>query len=320
MGAVAPALDGVMAAALAEHRDRFNAVVVDARRARSDFDVGALTAALAGPLRETVEACEAAAPGSGGRVLAGIFGPVVELLGRRPGEAGPGVSRDPLIAALPGLAPVLIDEPGAVIAALANAAVHLVRFACPLESWLERVIAAARCGAGAAAVLRVGQVAAWAAGLAHYRDSALLVAATLDGGLLGAALSAPGPLDVTATVTALTADRWWRPGRELPSGPEVAQRVGGFSGFGGPFLALPRLGARHGALAVSSDPGTWLVHADAYGATLTRASPGPLDEAPAPRRRALPHGLRPSAAVATSGLTAAVVPTSYQVLIVEPGR
>ena len=115
-------IDGPMAAALAEHRERCNAVVARASRSYSGFDTAALERQLRGPVRDFVEACERTAPGSGARVLAAVFEPVVELVGQH--RLGGG-THDDLLAALPRLARIVVEEPRRVFGSLANAVVHL---------------------------------------------------------------------------------------------------------------------------------------------------------------------------------------------------
>lgn len=308
-----PAVDGAMAAALEQHRDRFNRIVAEARRGYPDFDTGTLEQLLRGSLRELVDSCERAAPGSGPRILAAIFDAAVALVGQHRLAGG---SHDPLVAALPALARILLDEPRRVFAALANAVFHLHAFGLPVAAWVDRVTSAATSG-DAARTLRVGQLAAWLVGLAHYRDSALDVAATLDEAALGAALGVPtGSID---TLRQLRENRWWRPDRTPTGEWSVAHRVGGFRGFGGPFLALPRVATRDGQLIVSSGADAWLLHADAWGATLTRTEPTGF-EFRSPDPRSVSVGLRPVSIATIPDVTALTVVDSYRVLVMEPGR
>lgn len=312
----APAVGAVLADALETHRDRFNATVAEARRVRPDFDLDRLTSQLRGPVQAAVEAADAAAPGSAPRVLAALFGPVVDLVGQR--RLGSG-SHDGLMSSLARLAPVLVDEPRRLFASAANAVVNLLRSGLPADLWLERVQAAAAVGPDTDAVLRAGQVAAWATGLAHGRDGALQVAATLTDDLLGCALGAPGPLPVTATVERLRHDRWWRPGLGVRAGdrPVVVHRVGGFRGFGGVFLAPPRVGRHEDRIMVLADGGAWDLHADGFGATLTRATPVPVTTGGG-RDGLVPAALRPTAVVEAGDVVAATTASTYHVLVIEP--
>jgi hypothetical protein len=311
--AAAP-LDGPIAVALADHRDRFNAIVAQARRTTVGFDLAMLDREIRGPLRRLVEACDRRSSGSGSRVLAAVFEPVVDLIGQH--RLGGG-THDALLDVLPDLAGVMIDQPRLVFGSLANAIIHLDRYRAPTRAWLDRVRAAAALGADTTTVLRVGQVAAWSLGLAHYRASALDVASTLKDDALNAALGVETPLSADDTVQRLQDDRWWRPGRLPSDRPVVAHRIGGFRGFGGPFLSPPRVGTRDGHIVVCAGREAWTAHADAWGATLTRTQPDDVTFASAPPSSLA--GVQPASAGTVHDIVAVTVATSYRVLIVEPG-
>lgn len=308
-------VDGALAAALAVHRDRCNAVVAQARQSFVDFDVTVLERQIRGPLNATVEACERVAPGSGARVLAALFEPVVALVGQRRLAGG---SHDDLMACLPRLARVLVTDPRVVFGSLANAIVNLGRYGASVDEWLSRVERAAAAG-DMTTTLRAGQVAAWALGLSHFRPSALAVASTLPGAALAAALGHAEALPAGETVKQLQEDRWWQPGRSTPARPAVVHRAGGFRGFGGPFLAPPRAAARAGHIVVCSGDEAWTLHADAWGATFTRTEPDGVEWQP-PHAVFVPAGIRPTTAAAVPDLAAVTVADSYHVLVVAPGR
>ncbi|OOK83150.1 hypothetical protein BZL29_0283 [Mycobacterium kansasii] len=84
-------------------------------------------------------------------------------------------------------------------------------------------------------------------------------------------------------------------------------------------MSPPRVGVRAGHIVVCSGPDAWLLHADAWGATLTRTEPQSIDFSSA-TKAFVPSGVRPVSVAATADITALTVPTSYQVLVVEPGR
>jgi hypothetical protein len=266
--AVAELLDGPMAAALAEERDRCNALVAQARRTRSDLDLDRLAALLRGPLTALVEAADRVAPGSGGRVLRATFGPVLELLATHRLDAGPHVA---LLDALPALAGPVVEQPRLVVASFANALVHLPAHGCSGSLWVERV-AAAGAGRDAPTALAAGQLAAWGVGMAHLRTGALAVARDLPAEVRAAALGEPDPID-DASLAGLAADRWAGAG----SGGGEPRRVGGFRGFGGPFLEAPTVVATPDGIVVRSGADAWRLHADARGATLTRTTAPPSE-------------------------------------------
>jgi hypothetical protein len=304
----------VLPAALADQRDRFNYVVAEGRRTYADFDVTILAQQVQGPLANLVEASERVAPGSGAGVLAAIFGPVVQLVGQH--RLGGG-SHDLLLARLPGMAGLVVADPPRVFGSLANAVVHLQRYRAPVDEWLRRVENAAASG-GVTTTLQAGQVAAWVLGLSHFRDGALAVASTLSDEAFSAAL---GATEVSARAEALEKlrrDRWWRPGHTLSDRPRVVHRVGAFRGFGGTFLSPPRLGTRDDHIVIRAGDDAWALHADAWGATLTRTNPDGVEFA-SPSPAAIPPGVQPYSAAVVSDITALAIPTSYKVLVVEPG-
>lgn len=319
---------GVLAEALDEHRDRCNALIAAAGRAHADFDPDVVVAQLRGPIGELVEACDRITSGAGSRVLAAVFPIVTDLAAQH--RLGAGRGHDALLGRLPALARQVAAEPRLVVGSLANAVVHLEHADVPVDPWLDRIVAVT--DADVPTLLAVGQVAAWALGLAPARASAIDVAARLDDRALAAAFAVPGSLDVGDTVQRLRADRWWRPdaaaARQVPdlggTPPRVARvvaRVGGFRGFGGPFLAPPVVAARGGDIVVRSGPDAWALHADAFGAALSRvADDGSL---PPPARvdaAAIPPGIVPLGIAATADLVAITIASSYQVLVVEPAR
>jgi len=192
-------------------------------------------------------------------------------------------------------------------------------YGVPPGAWLARVERAAVATGDATLTLAAGQVAAWALGLSHFRSSALSVASTLNDVTLGAALGLEGPAPVAETVKRMEEDRWWRPDRPPPDRRAVVHRAGGFRGFGGPFLAPPRAMTRAGAVVICSGDEAWTLHADAWGATLTRTNADGVTSSPPPSVP-VPAGVRPVTAAAVPDLAAVTVATSYQVLVVAPGR
>jgi len=129
-------------------------------------------------------------------------------------------------------------------------------------------------------------VATWRAGAVRFRAAALAAAAALPAPLAVAALGlAPGTAP-GAVLDAHAADPWWWPGRE--QAPGVLRRVGGFRGFGGPWLAVPRVssGATEAGLGchVRADGECWAVLADLHGSAVVR-----LDTTDVPERAPAPH-------------------------------
>ena len=125
---------------------------------------------------------------------------------------------------------------------------------------------------------RLAAVLAWRVGLAHYRAGALAAADALPAEIALAAVD--GAAGVGGGWPALrqalvSADRWSAPGADRTRS-RVVHCVGAFRGFGGAFLVPPRLLRSDGDLLVRSGTDAWILTADAFGATLHRASSGEL--------------------------------------------
>jgi len=268
-------------------RDTFNAQFNAARRQMPALEPERLARFLADTVDPLAAAVHAVAPD---RVAALVFAAYelgLELVGQRLLESRRGTAAieagwRALGAAAPGL---LADDPRRLLAAASNA-VHQLEStpgARP-EEWTQGVAALAPSCPDVESLLRVGQVRAWMAGLAHYRAGALAVAGTLPEPLALAALGASGSF--SALRDRLLADPWFVPGAE--TGPLV-RAVGAFRGFGGVFVAPPRVALHAGHLIATSGGEGWMVAADAFGATFHRARP---DELQADVSATLPAGVQ----------------------------
>ena len=197
-------------------------------------------------------------------------------------HAGRGAfARTPGLAVLLGetfaaLRPALLAAPGSLPGALSNAVENLGPIG---EAWARALPAVASTlpeGASTDTLLDAGAVLAWRLGEARLRERALDRAHTLPVATVRAALDL-GAEDVTAVLARLSADAWNDP--VAPA--DVAWRrvgvVGGFSGFGGPFDAPPRVldGGEPHLFHVVSAGRFYRVDADRYGAHVRpEADPG----------------------------------------------
>ncbi len=175
---------------------------------------------------------------------------------------------------LPFTATFLIQQPQRVAASLVNAAHNISQTpgARPNE-WLETMRAVAPLCADAEHFLQAGQVAAWRAGMAHYRIGALLILKTPDE-KIARVIFGLDAVNVNALHYALMANPWYVPTKdERPRTNDelkIVKRVGSFRGFGGTFLAPPRvMWTKEGFVARDGDE-NYLLFADAFGATLHR--------------------------------------------------
>lgn len=274
-----------LALALERGRGRYNARVAQARR-EGPLDLSRLARALADDVAPAVQAVAAALPRSADTVAESLFDLALELSARDVLGAG---GRHPGVEAawrelLPRLARHLAEAPRRVAAAITNAALHLESMpgVRPAE-WRDALGALADACPDATALLAGGQVLAWRAGAAHWRESALRVWDGLPAPLARAALGLPSG-DATPPETLrgqLTRDPFRRPGaREDRPVLRRLGRVGGFRGFGGPFLAPPRLVSDGARLWAIDGEDAYALHADCFGAALLRAAGAPGRSAP----------------------------------------
>lgn len=190
----------------------------------------------------------------------------------------------------PTLAVPLAAAPRRLLGSLSNAAHHLA--ATPgtrPKLWRSRLSALAPRCADASQLLIVAQLLAWRAGLAHYRASALAAADTLPPALALAVFDAPAGLDWPQVRAAHLANPWlgYGPDQRPLAPAALTRRLGAFRGFGGPFMTPPLVSRSGAQLLVRSGDEAWILLADAFGATLHRASPQEIAAAqPAPPSRA----------------------------------
>lgn len=268
------ALSPVFASFLRNARSELNERFAEARRLRPDLDGDAFAHALRTTVDPLVRTVADAHPERAADVARAAYGLALELVGQ--GLAGP-ASREPAIEQAwreigPAAAPLLADQPERVLAAIANAVHQLAATpgARPAE-WIAAMRALAPRCADAGTFLTLGQVAAWRAGMAHFRAGALAAADALPPELALAALRADG--DWGEVRGRLAADPWFDPSvSPAPRGVRVVARAGAFRGFGGLFVEPPRVSAAGEHLLVRSGDDCWLLTADAFGATFHRAT------------------------------------------------
>ncbi len=175
----------------------------------------------------------------------------------------------------PHTAPFLIQQPQRVAASVVNAAYNISQtLGARPEQWLETMRALAPFCANAEIFLQAGQVAAWRAGMAHYRIGALQILKTLDEKIVRVIFGLD-VVDVNALHYALMANPWYVPATDnrtqnTEKRLKVVKRVGSFRGFGGTFLAPPRVMWTKEGFVASDENENYLVFADAFGATLHR--------------------------------------------------
>ncbi|MCA1855603.1 hypothetical protein LE190_06640 [Massilia oculi] len=279
-------LCAAFAETLAARRQHCNAAVAAARRAWPGFDQHAFGRFLTEQADPVVAAVAALAPQRVAAVVDASVEIGIELTGRRLLDAGPrGLA---LAQAWSGLAPCcavqVAQSPGQVLGMLSNASLHLAALpGVSTARWQADMGALAPRALTLAELRALGQVLAWRAGAAHFRQGALAALDALPPALALAAVRASASGDWGQVRAALRDDPWWR----APQDEQAASQriVGAFAGLGGAFTAPPLLraaGAHAGgaSFVVRSGEHDFALHADAHGAIVLPARTAMFDAAP----------------------------------------
>jgi hypothetical protein len=282
-----PQVKGVLAEILRSGRDRYNARFSEARRHRPKMGGEQFGALISEVLEPIVAAVHAVAPGRAEPCFEILFDLALELVGQELLGAG---ARYPVITrgwrdGLPALSKHLASEPRKVAAAFTNALYNLAQTpGARAYDWVDAMAHAGALAKDVPALLGAGEVAAWVAGLAHYRRGALERLTRMDSVLVSKVLGLPdcGTSDVQRLVSKLEEDPWLLPKQALSNTYESRQlkvvgQIGAFRGFGGRFLAPPCVMVQDGQFVVGDGYDTWLLSADVFGVTLVR-HPNPAGE------------------------------------------
>lgn len=276
---------------LARGRDHFNTVLARAVALGADRDD------VAAAVRELRPVVDPLAPALDEARLAALIEALVETTARCVAARrwrSDSAERWAVLALTPHVLPWLRSAPAVTVAALTDVA-RAVAARGDAAGWGRRVAAVAS-ESDAPLPLDAGGirdallVAAWRSGLVRYRQAALRAAATLPAAVAAAALDLPPTTDVGDVLARHAEDPWWWPGHgavDATDAPSVVGRFGGFRGFGGPWLTLPRvvgpLPGEPGLLwAVrTAEPHVedWTLVCDAHGWAALRATPGDEERA-----------------------------------------
>ncbi|WP_414660503.1 hypothetical protein [Horticoccus sp. 23ND18S-11] len=277
----------VFAQILRSGREHFNGRFMAARRVQADLNGETFTAFLAEAVDPLVQAVERVEPGRAADVAMVAYDLALDLLAQRiigHGERGTFIEAG-WRRLLPGVARGVAANPERLIGATTNA-LHLLGStpgARPAQ-WLdlmERLSPA--CADDPEVWLKLGQVAAWRSGLAHFREPALALADALPEGVALELVDAPPGVGWSGVKARLHASPWFDPAQrhDDASALRVAAQAGAFRGFGGFFPEPPRVVAQGDHFFVSSGAEGWMLAADAFGATFHRAKPEERPVAPA---------------------------------------
>ena len=317
---------------LRSSRDELNARFVEARQRYATLAGDAFLEFLTSTVDPLVCAVAATCPERCDGVALAAYDVALELVGQRiDGTSGRGTAIDNTWrVVLPAAARIVAIEPSRVLASLSNAA-HQVE-ATPgtnVGVWVEDMSRLASECTTVDELLRVGQVVAWRAGLAHFRRGAIGAAAALPEPLALASVGAAPSCRWSEIEAHLLASEWFDPARpddRRVKGTKEPLRtmsmVGAFRGFGGVFVDPPRVTYGAGHFHVSSADERWLLTADLYGATFHRVTPNevqlPDPVASLPVGVRVPEGRGSITSVACSETTLAVTwSLTHQVMLLR---
>ena len=250
----------VLISVLRSARADLNAQFAQAKREHPALDDAAFT----GFIEQQIDPLARLAPGDQAYdVISTAWECGLELVAQR--LAGPQARHPWINETWSLLAAQLAHSPRQLIPAFSNAAHHLATTpgARPRQ-WLELMQNIAQVVSDAPTLLHAGQIAAWRAGLAHYREGALKLIAALEPKIAQIALGA----ESAAFLEKVIASPWI----EKPAGNRENLRAGSFRGFGGLFIVPPLVTAVNDQLFVRSGDDVWLLTADSFGATFHRGT------------------------------------------------
>jgi hypothetical protein len=284
----------VLADALAAGRPQFNARVAEMQHRQPAFDTAAFSSFLRTGLDAVATSVAQVAGDRTAAVVATAFDVALELVTL--GLAGPGARTAPMdhawVVVAPRCATLLAAQPTEVLATLSNAVAYLAGAAgARPEDWLDDMARLAPHAQTLEQLQLLGQVAAWRAGLAQFRNGALRAADGLPAPLALLALGADEAAradDWPRVREAYHRDPWWCPNQSRRERARQGVEVGQFSGFGGSFAQPPEVRAGDAGFVVHSAGRYSLLVADVHGAVLlpstadqyeaaaagTRAGPG----------------------------------------------
>jgi hypothetical protein len=261
-------------------RDQFNATFAEGRRRFPELDAGAFNEFLRTTLDSLARQTAALPSEQQVNIVITAYEAGLELVGER--QAGSD-SRSRIIEAgwnqiLPAILPLLAAAPSSVLSAISNA-LHTLSTSpgARPEQWIKELRDLGPRCPDLPTFLKLGQVLAWRAGLAHFRQGALDAAQALPEALAVAAVGGPSTAQWPALYQRLANDSWFDPapspaGSAEKRGLRLAAQVGAFRGFGGSFIQTPEVASTGDQLLVRSGDECWWLLADAFGATLHRAT------------------------------------------------
>jgi len=264
-----------LAEVLATHRSQLNAHVAEARHRYPAFDTAAFSAFLKTGLDSIAQSVSELAPERTVPVVLAAYDIALELVAQ---ELAGSAARNSLIERLwvsvaPRYARLISQDPINVLGLLSNAVLHVSNTPeARVEDWLFGMSTMAEHVDSINNLRSVGQVMAWRAGLAHFREGALHCADAMPEAMALRAVGADGAQTWQEVRDKFRSDPWWSPDAKRQEISRAGIDVGQFTGFGGTFAQPPEVrAAANGFLVKSLSRYSFLV-ADAYGSLLLPAT------------------------------------------------
>lgn len=280
---------------IVDHRDVLNQCVRERLHAGAKFQPADFLTQLDQAIGPVLMEILPRFPERAGMALTGLSDVVLDLLVAGQLRNGITTPISPLMSRLwsrllPRLATPIAIDPKRVVASLSNALIQIAQESPRVaDRWLQNLIGISDELQSVDSVLHAGRFLAWTSGLAHYRKSVLEYAATMPVELLHLCLAGSLPATGTAGLTnavsvnsgpgengrewieRLQKDPWSGvvASQETPNWRRVGH-VGAFRGFGGRLLAPPLVWSDEAGLLASDGKQIWRVHADRFGAIMTR--------------------------------------------------
>ncbi len=205
--------------------------------------------------------------------VAVIYTAALELVGQKlAGPAAINTWHNHLWNLFPNLSELLLQTPE-LIAELSNCVHHVVRHpGSRPQHWLNSFSRCAPLCQTPEQVRQVALIAAWSAGLAHYRSSALNLLNQLDQQLCLRLFDLTANHGTTEKlVKQLQQTPWSRPEPQTQPPAKSLFQCGAFSGFDGVFTKPPRVGCAADQIFVVSNQDCWQLYADTFGTSLQTA-------------------------------------------------
>ncbi len=270
-------ISGAFAKILEANRHSFNVRFAETRHQHPSVDPAAFRELLCSTIAPIVDAVNSVSPERAEEVAQILYDMSLDLLSRNLlGQK----SRQPAIAEgwrklYPQIPRFIAASPQRTFTSITNALYHLsVTPGARPHEWTDNMSLLSAVCVDVDSWLQAGQIAAWRAGLAHYRRGALNLCRKLDPPVAYVALGIPDSAAGSAideVVTRLAADPWLLPGlaarKPGRKNLTIVARAGTFRGLGGLFVSTPTVTATGEDFLIIEGDSKWLLTADIFGAT-----------------------------------------------------